>query len=391
MIASDSLAYFTELAFFVCSGLVLYVYAGYPLLIWSASRCFGTTRVPSGDRELPFVSVIIAAHDEESVIGERVRNLLALDYPADRLEVLIASDGSTDRTTEIVRGFDSRTIRLLDFAQNRGKAAVLNDAVAAAQGEILVLSDANTMMEPKAVLRLAQWFSDPDVGVVCGRLVLVDQAGGANADGLYWKYETALKRCEARLGALLGANGAIYAIRKQLYPTLSHRIAVDDFVIPLLASLESGSRIEYEANAVAYEDTAPELNAEFARRSRIGAGGFQSLSLLWPLLNPGRGWIALSFLSHKVFRWMCPFFLLGAFISSVVGDGLFLRIALGAQLALYLVAWSGYVWPKLGSMYRIAKLPTMFAAMNLALLVGFFTWMSGRQSGVWARTARTEV
>jgi cellulose synthase/poly-beta-1,6-N-acetylglucosamine synthase-like glycosyltransferase len=391
MISSDRLTFFIELAFWACSLLVIYVYAGYPLLLWALAKCFGTTRTPALDAELPFISVIIAAHNEESVIAERVENLMAIDYPAERLEVLIASDGSTDRTADIVRSFNSRVVRLLEFKENRGKAAVLNDAVAAAQGEILVLSDANTMMDAQAVLRLARWFSDPQVGVVCGRLVLVDHVSGGNADGLYWKYETALKRWEARLGALLGANGAIYAIRKTLYPHLSHKIAVDDFVIPLLAHIESGARIEYEGDAVAYEETPAEISSEFARRSRIGAGGFQSLSLLWPLLNPLRGWIALSFASHKLLRWMCPFFLLGALLASGAGTGMLFRMALAAQLALYIVALSGYVWPKLGSIYKIAKLPTMFAAMNLALLVGFFTWAAGRQSGVWARTARPSI
>lgn len=381
-----------EAVFWLCVTLVFYVYAGYPLLILVLSKLFGATSTPAAADELPSMSVVIAAHNEEEVIAERISNLLALDYPASKLEILIASDGSTDRTCDIVRQFATHRVRLLDFSANRGKAAVLNDAIAEARGEILLLSDANTMMDAQAAKRLARWFSDPNVGVVCGRLILVDPATGQNGDGMYWTYETFLKKCEARLGALLGANGAIYAIRKSLYSPLPPRIAVDDFVIPLLARIASRSPILYEAGAVAYEETPPEIKSEFSRRSRIGAGGFQSLSLLWPLMNPLRGWIALSFISHKMFRWICPFFLVGALATSaLLAEGVLYRLALAIQLGLYGVALAGYVWPKLGSIYRIAKLPTMFAAMNLALLAGFFRWAGRRQTGAWARTARSRA
>jgi cellulose synthase/poly-beta-1,6-N-acetylglucosamine synthase-like glycosyltransferase len=246
------------------------------------------------------------------------------------------------------------------------------------------------MMDSGAALALARRFSDPGVGIACGRLILIDAASGHNVDGMYWKYETFLKRAETRLNALLGANGAIYAIRRSLFPRLPQSIAVDDFVIPLLARLNSGSRIVYEPKALAYEETPPEIRAEFSRRSRIGAGGFQSISLLWPLLNPLRGWIALAFASHKVLRWVCPFFLVGAVVSSsiLVSDPIY-RIALTVQLALYGVAAAGYFSPRTGGLYRIVRLSTMFVAMNLALMAGFFRWVSRRQTGVWPRTART--
>jgi cellulose synthase/poly-beta-1,6-N-acetylglucosamine synthase-like glycosyltransferase len=394
MFTADIVVSFWTSVFWLSTAGVLFVYVGYPVLIWTAARLFGRTPTPFDESRdsLPVVSIIIAAHNEETVIRERIQNLLALDYPSDRLEILIASDGSTDRTCELVREFSTPHLRLLDFAANRGKAAVLNDAFAIARGDIAVLSDANTMMDAQAVRRLVQWFADERVGVVCGRLVLIDPQTGSNADGLYWKYETFLKNCEARLGALLGANGALYAIRRSLYPTLSQRIAVDDFVVPLLARINSGCRIEYDTRAVAFEETPPEVHSEFARRSRIGAGGFQSLALLWPLLNPLRGWVAVSFLSHKLLRWICPFFLVGALVASVAlsGAGLY-RLALVMQVSLYLVAALGYRWPQLASIHKAARLPTMFTAMNLALLAGFFTWVARRQGGTWARTARTSV
>ena len=379
--------------FWVSVALVAYVYAGYPLLLGICARLFGRRRQPPpAAGEPPRISVIIAARNEESVIGERVQNLLDLDYPADRLEILIASDGSTDRTCEIVRQFASPRVRLFAFETNRGKAAVLNDMVAAAQGEILLLSDANTMMNRAAASRVARWFADPAVGVVCGRLVLVDPETGNNVDGLYWKYETFLKECEARLGALLGANGAIYAMRRTLFPALGERIAVDDFVIPLLARLRSGTTIVYEPEAYACEETPAEIRAEFTRRSRIGAGGFQSLTLLWPLLALSWGWTAFAFLSHKVLRWAGPFFLLAALASSAVlmREPLF-AVAWWAQTLLYAIAALGYFSPRKGGIYRFVRLTTMFAAMNLALLNGFYLWVTARQGGAWQRTARASV
>jgi cellulose synthase/poly-beta-1,6-N-acetylglucosamine synthase-like glycosyltransferase len=380
-----------ELIFWACLSLVVYVYAGYPALVWAASKLIGQDVTPPAPADvLPVVSIIVAAHNEESVIEERITNLLALDYPPDRVEILIASDGSTDRTGDIVRRFESDRVRLLDFKVNRGKTAVLNDAFAQARGSIAILSDANTMHHPQAARLLVRWFNDSQVGIVCGRLVLSDPLGGENADGVYWRYETFLKRCESRLGALLGANGAIYAMRVALFRPLPPRIAVDDFVIPLLAHLHSGSRIVYDNDALAYEETPSAIRSEFSRRSRIGAGGFQSLSLLWPLANPRRGWMALSFVSHKLLRWICPFFLVGALVTSgwLVQHPLYLAACAG-QLALYTVALAVYLWPALGSVHRLVRVPTLFAAMNLALLAGFFQWAARRQGGVWQRTERT--
>jgi cellulose synthase/poly-beta-1,6-N-acetylglucosamine synthase-like glycosyltransferase len=233
-------------------------------------------------------------------------------------------------------------------------------------------------------------FDDPTVGVVCGRLVLIDPASGRNVDGIYWRYETFLKGCETKLNALLGANGAIYAIKRSLFPDLPSRVAVDDFVIPLLARLRYGSTIAYEPEATAFEETPPDIRAEFGRRSRIGAGGFQSLPLLYPLLNPAWGWIAFSFLSHKLLRWTCPFFLLTIAVTNLLLlDRAFYGWTMLAQSMLYGLAIVGAFLQGSGQMARLARLATMFTAMNLALLAGFYRWVSGSQSGVWQRTVRT--
>lgn len=401
---SDALA----IIFWVCLFLVAFAYVLYPLLILIFACLFGRkpSRVApqqplggsslpaaqdeSRDAALPTLSLLIAAHNEEADIEARLLNALALDYPVGKLEIVIASDGSTDGTNDIVRRYADRGVRLLAYSLNQGKASVLDKSVPRLTGQIVILSDANTHMEPDAARRLASWFSDPDVGVVCGRLVLTDTRTGKNVDGLYWKYETFLKKCESRLGALLGSNGAIYAIRKELFPGVSPGTIIDDFVIPLEAKRRSGCRIVYDTRAVAHEETAPTMRAEFRRRVRIGAGGFQSIGMLWPLLLPTNGWVAFTFLSHKVLRWACPFFLLGMLVANVLllGDPLY-NWMLAAQAGFYLLAAVGNRLPARPQCLRYLRLPTMFVSMNAALFLGFFRWLLGRQGGTWKRTERT--
>jgi cellulose synthase/poly-beta-1,6-N-acetylglucosamine synthase-like glycosyltransferase len=380
-----------QTTFWACAVLVAYAYIGYPAAIWLLSGVLGRRRVAvdCAESDLPNVSLLIAAHDEEDVIEERLRNALATDYPPDRFEVLVGSDGSTDGTAAAVRGCGDPRVRLLDFERRRGKAAVLNSLFSASRGEIAVLSDANTEIDPGAVRKLVRWFRDPEVGAVCGRLILVDSRTGRNSDGLYWKYETFLKRREALLGALLGSNGAIYAIRRALYAPLPQATLVDDFVIPLLARLRTGCALIYEAEATAREQTPPDLGIEFSRRSRIGAGGYQSIGLLWKLLDPRRGWVAFTLLSHKILRWLCPFFLIGLLASNLLlGTSPFFRACLFAQVGFYLLSLAVAFLPPGFPLARLLRVASMFTAMNAALLVGFWLWLGGTCQGTWIRTAR---
>ena len=201
-----------QVIFWICAGLVAYAYVGYPLAVFIASRLFGRRRQPQDcdDEQLPPVSLLIAAYNESSVIGERIENALAMDYPQDKLEIVVASDGSSDGTNEIVERYADRGVVLLAFPQRRGKSVVLNDAVSRLRGDVMLLSDANTMMNPQAARYLVRWFSDPAIGAVCGWLDLYDTRAGRNAYGTYWHYESFLKRCQGRLDAALGANGATY-------------------------------------------------------------------------------------------------------------------------------------------------------------------------------------
>jgi cellulose synthase/poly-beta-1,6-N-acetylglucosamine synthase-like glycosyltransferase len=385
---------FVEIMFWVFAALVAFAYVLYPPAIWVLSRLFGRAAQPPEvpDERLPVMTLLIAAYNEEAVIGGRLENALRSDYPRDRFRIVVASDGSSDTTPEIVSRFADRGVRLLDFKARQGKSSVLNAAMRDVDGELVLLSDANTHFDPTAPRKLARWFDDPGIGTVCGRLVLTDPATGANADGMYWKYETFLKKCESRLGALLGSNGAIYAIRRKDYVAIPGSTIVDDFVIPLLAKLESGGKIVYDTEAVAHEETAESAAAEFRRRARIGAGGFQSIVLLWRLLDPRHGWVAFTFLSHKILRWLCPFFLIGMLgTSALLCRQPWCRLLLAAQLAFYLLWPATHFLPNLPRRLKFLRLAAMFTSMNVALLAGFWRWVRGIRSGTWERTARLQA
>ena len=387
----DYLYYSVAALFWVSVLFVVYAYAGYPVAVWLLSRVFGSKPAPPPETAtLPTMSMIIAAYNEEEVIEKRLRNLSEIDYPPDRLQVLIASDGSTDATADIVRGFSGRIpVRLLDFKERRGKASALNAALKEVTGEIVTLSDANSYTHPDALRMMARWFSDPEVGAVAGRVLLRDPVSGRNVDGLYWRYETFIKDCEGRLDALVGANGPIYAIRRAEFGGIRSDTIVDDFIIPLLMQLRTGARLVYDTEAIAMEEAPAEIGDEFKRRARIGAGGYQSLPVLWKLLDPRRGWISFTFFSHKVVRWFCPIFMCSALATNVflLSEPVY-RAAFAAQVLLYATAVLGFAVHGTGAAARMLRLSSMFASMNLALLVGLGRWFRRQQSSAWERTAR---
>lgn len=384
-----------QVVFWASVLLIMYSYVIYPALIWCAARTLGSAPRPAspehGDR-LPLVSLLIAAYNEEDSIGGRLANACESDYPSDRLEILVGSDCSSDRTNEIVATYDDERVRLVDCRERGGKASVLNRLAPDARGEVLVFSDANTHYEPRAIRELvAPLVSQEGVAAVCGRLVLTDSKGGTNADGLYWRYETAIKRSEGRLGAVLGANGAIYALRKRHFVPLPDQTIVDDLVEPLLAKLQHGGSIVYQPEAVAHEETPPGIGDEFRRRSRIGAGNFQSLRHLWPLVLPWHGWTALAFFSHKILRWTTPLLMLSALLSNLALVGSIpYRWLFAAQLCFYAAAAVGARVRGGGVVGKFARLAAMFAGMNAALALGFWRWIIGGASGVWGRTARSD-
>jgi cellulose synthase/poly-beta-1,6-N-acetylglucosamine synthase-like glycosyltransferase len=359
-----------KLLFWISSGFAVYVYVGYPILLWGLQAVVRSS--PAKESVEPSVSLLVAAYNEAAVMADKIRNSLVIDYPVDKLEVVIASDGSKDATAEIVRSFaqgdSGGRIRLLNFEENRGKMAVLNDAVRELRGEIVAFSDASSMLAADSVHTLVQSFSDPRVGATSGvyRLLKKEQARLGSQEDLYWKYETFLKVQEARLGAFTGAHGSLYAIRRALYPFPPPSTINDDFMIPMRI-LERGYRVAYEPAAVAYEE-AHEMEG-FSRRVRITAGNIEQLREIKSLIWPPRPFVLFCLLSHKTGRLFVPVLMLIVLASN---------IALGRQFPydwLLLAQVLFYGLAALGAMVslkpKVLRLPYYFCMINSAL----FAWV----------------
>jgi cellulose synthase/poly-beta-1,6-N-acetylglucosamine synthase-like glycosyltransferase len=348
----------------------------------------GGRRAPRGPGPAPSVSLVVAAYNEASCIQQKLENSLALQYPAEKFEVLIGSDGSTDGTDDIVRRCQDARVRLSP-APRAGKTTVLNRCIPMARGDIVVLSDANSMIEPEAIERLVRHFEDPEVGAVCGKLKLYNPTKQDYEESAYWSYESLIKLYEGRRGAVVGANGGLYAIRRTLFTELPPSTIVDDFVIPLRI-LEKGYKVVYEEAAVAHEETTEDYGKEFGRRARIAAGNFQSLRMVPGLLLPTAGFPAFAFWSHKLLRWCAPALMGLALVANVfLLDSLFYRFTLLGQALFYALAYLGKVGAlKRGSAKRVASVAYYFVTMNLAIVVGFWRFLRNTQRAAWDRTAR---
>lgn len=369
--------------------LVLYTYIFYPLILKIFDLLVPRPRFRQTQEFLP-VSLIIAAHNEEKVIRNRIENCLSLDYPADRIEIIIASDGSDDQTNAIVREYAQRGVCLLEFSQRRGKVNVLTDAVKACQHDILVFSDANTMFKRDAVKHLVRHFGDDRVGCVCGGLQFINVNEGKTGalEGFYWRYETTLKKLVGRRGYLLGANGAIFAMRKGLYQPCPSNTIVEDFVIAMRV-LQQGFRVIYDPMASALEETSQRFIQEKKRRVRIGAGDYQAVMMLWPMLNPLLGFSAFAFWSHKVIRWMVPFLLIASFVSNILLlDTPGYRTFFIFQVLFYFSALLGQILSRTKHNVKFFGLCYYFVSMNYALLLGFFQFLRGVKTAAWDRTER---
>ncbi|HZJ56569.1 MAG TPA: glycosyltransferase family 2 protein [Myxococcaceae bacterium] len=375
-------------AFWAAAVLLAQTYFLYPLWLLLLARVRPEERgAPGFPRVWPMVSLVVAAHDEAGCIGDKLRNSLALDYPPDRLEVLIGSDGSTDGTDALVRAHPDPRVRLL-AAPRAGKTSVLNRCIPAARGDLVVLSDANTRVEPGAVKALVRHFEDPEVGAVCGRLQLYNPTRAEYEESAYWRYESWLKALEGKQGAVVGANGGLYAIRRELFSPLPPSTIVDDFVIALRL-LDQGYRVLYDPQALASEETTEDYGREFGRRARIAAGNFQSLGLVPGLLSPFRGFPAFAFWSHKVLRWCAPALMLVALLANVLLLAApFYRFTLAAQIGFYGLAVLGSLAVGPALVRRAAGVAYYFVTMNLAIVVGFWRFLRHSQAAAWERTAR---
>lgn len=370
-----------KLLFWSAAAFILYTYLGYPLLLWLQSRIAG--KAVQKQPITPFVSVVMSALNEEGRIGARLDNLLGQQYPAGQLEILVVSDGSTDNTCEIVRSYSGRNVRLLELPGRSGKALAVNLGVSEARGGIIIFADARQRFEPDVIARLVANFSDASVGCVSGELMFLENADSTiQAEmGAYWQYEKRIRKMESRSGSVVGATGAIYALRRALYKPLPEGTLLDDVLTPLNVVMQ-GYRCIFDGSAVAYDAVSKDASQEWTRKVRTLAGNWQLLTLrpglFVPVLNP----LWLRFMSHKIFRLLVPFAILVMLVSGVsVGRGIS-RISTPVQWLLFSIFLVGLLAPSVHR-NRLVKLAYFFAVMNVAALAGFWKWLTGQSGSSW--------
>jgi cellulose synthase/poly-beta-1,6-N-acetylglucosamine synthase-like glycosyltransferase len=389
-----------KILFWLCAGAIVYNYAGYPVLLFiiaavsqakSDLRFFITRtsrRVRQKSPFTPRIAIIISAFNEESVIEAKVANSLNASYPPEFTEILIGLDSPSDSTPEILSRFHSPRLHVFHFDTRRGKLGVITDLAQRTDADILVFTDANTIFEQGTVSNLVRHFENPRVGAVSGEEIrTVNERIDPAAESLYWRYESALKILESRVHCLHGANGGVYAIRRDLFKPRANMI-VEDFQIPLEVRF-GGHWIMYDPEAIGVEEIAPTFGSQFERRVRLGAGNYQTLFGFPGYLNPFKGMPAFAYWSHRVLRWLGPFLLIAAFILSAAlyGETTYEVIFYG-QCFFYALALIGFFAKKKRNVPFLCRVPLYFCSMNAAMLLGFFRFVRGRQSVAWTATPR---
>jgi cellulose synthase/poly-beta-1,6-N-acetylglucosamine synthase-like glycosyltransferase len=396
-----------------CPLAVVYSYVVYPLMLLGVAVLYQAVRdtrfvlakldrrygsAAATDATLPAVAVIISAYNEEQHIVERARNVLAQDYPADRLTLYIGSDGSVDGTVERLRGITDPRLHVVAYPRNRGKASVLNDLVALGSQPVLIFSDANTEFAPGALRHLVSRFADDRVGCVTGELRL-RSVSSHNKDGLYWRIEQVLKFFESRIGGSLGANGAIYGVRREFWRALAPDTICDDFCVAMNVVAQGRWNV-YEPSAWAIEDTPAHIGDEYARRVRIGVGNFQAL-IRHPEYILRTNWATrFAYVSHKILRWLGPHLvLLGLLLSALSWSAAtgpasrwwaaFIGVQVAILLASGLLYATGDRRAKAGKpLPGILAVPAFLFALNYAFLIASYRAFGGQATGAWVRTGR---
>lgn len=375
--------------------ILVYIYAGYPIILCILSLLFPARKIVKKPIR-PSVSLIISCYNEEGVLSAKLANCFALDYPANKLDIYVVSDASTDRTDEIARQYSDKGVKLIRVEGRVGKTACLNVAVPQTVGEIVVFSDANAMYEAKAISRLVENFVDDRVGYVVGeaKYANVSSTAAAKSEDSYWQYEIMVKKMESRLHSMVGGDGAIYAIRRELYEEL-HDSDINDFVNPLQI-ISKGYRGIYEPQAVCWENTSGSFAKEFGRKVRIVNRSFNGLLRVRSVLNPFKtGIFSFEIISHKLLRWFAPYFLLllmaTAVLLAVRGD-VFFQYCVVAMAAFLVLADIGHLLAAYSKIWPIFYIPYYFVNVNLAAFIGVNRRLRGRTQITWnpARLAEND-
>ena len=377
--------------FWVSAMVLVYVYFGYPMIIFILSQLW-YKHPRYSDENLPPVSFVIPAYNEAEVIADKINNTLSLKYPKDKLEIIVVSDGSTDGTDEIVRRFKNKGVQLIRIDSRQGKTHALNVAIPQTKNDIVVLCDANAMYQPNSLIQLMRYFVDEQVGAVTGDVQILNEGEEfGRSEQIYYKIERSLQLWESRFASVIGVDGAMYALRKSLFIPPTDDIILDDFVISMNV-IRQGYRVIYNPLAKAYENATPTVAQEINRKARIVAGGLQAFLKKQglPRCSQWKEW--WMYLSHKWLRWLTPIFLLLAFISSalLMNQGMFWWAIFGVQMIFYGLAALGWLRPR-SAMPLAIKLPFYFSMINLAALMGIWLGMTGQQKVTWKKAERYRV
>ena len=367
----------------VAAFLLLYVYAGYPLLLALIGLFVRGKRPEQG--YYPLLSVLIAAYNEEDAIAEKLNQTLALEYPKDKLEVLVLSDCSSDKTDEIVKSYPDSRVRLVRMAERRGKTSAQNFGIREARGEVVVFSDATAIYHPKALAYLATNYQDPKVGAVSGRYKYFDpedESPTGLGSSAFWNYENLIKMMQSKIQTITGCCGCIYSVRKVAYTDLPDDI-ISDLVQPLQV-IRKGYKVLFEGRALAYEETTKSTKEEFSMRVRVVTRAMRGLLSVSDVLKPWKfAWPAFQLWSHKVLRWMVPLFLVAIFVSNLfLLDSPVFRTLMAAQLAFYAAALLNMMLP-LHRAWKPMGIPLFFCTLNAAALFSMIELSRGKKYVTW--------
>lgn len=370
-----------KVVFWLSVSFIAGTYAGYPVWLYFRARFRGKAVHPAPIT--PEVTIVLAVHNGAKYLAQKLQNLSEMDYPKDRIETIVVSDGSTDETAGLLATQSRERFQAFVLNEHRGKAVALNHGVRAATGTIVFFTDVRQMVAPDALRNIVSNFADPQVGCVSGELFFGKGGASSSSDGmgLYWKMEKKIRYWEAQNNSSVGVTGAIYATRRNLTPEIPEGTILDDVYVPLRIASQ-GARVIFEPRAVAWDEMPEQMEREFRRKVRTLVGNYQMMRIA-PWILSRENPLRFEFVCHKLLRLLVPFTLIAAFITSMFLKGTFYRVAFDAQLALCLLAGLAILRPRLGIISRIANVSLTFLVLNAAAAVALFYFVSGKKR-VWA-------
>jgi len=386
-----------QIIFWICVFIIFYTYMGYGILLFGIVKLRrlikGKRKINEDISNLPTLTLIVACFNEERIIEEKIKNTLSLVYPSDKIKYLFITDGSSDKTPDIISKHPS--IQLLHKDERKGKINAVHRAMKEVSSEVVVFTDANTFLNDEALVNIARHYKDKKIGAVAGekRVEVSDVSDATAGEGFYWKYESALKKWDSELYSVVGAAGELFSVRTELYEAVPADTILDDFMISLFIAIK-GYRIVYEPESFAVETSSENTFEELKRKVRIAAGGIQSILRLKPLLNPFKfPVLSFQYVSHRVLRWtITPFCMIIAFICNIFlafnNDHILYKLLLAGQILFYGSAFLGWLFEKRQIKVKILFIPFYFCLMNYAVLAGIRRFILGTQSAAWDKAKR---